>query len=156
MVYKWKIPGIIPVEANTAGEEIERIHSKYGEVTPANVVAENSPPDTPLHCCFEWNDAIAANRYREIQAEKIIGMITVVAPVQDESGKDVEVRAFVHTDSAYHPISIVLNSGKMRTEMLDDALKELKAFKRKYETLSELVPVFEALTSIEKPKTINT
>ena len=63
MVYQWKIP-VAPVSAQTAGEELERLYRKHGKLDPADVVEESRDASAPLHGCFEWNDAIAAEKYR--------------------------------------------------------------------------------------------
>ena len=68
MTYKWKLPGIIPVEAQEAGEELDRIYKKYGELQPSTIVDESRDSSAPLHKCFEWDDQTAAEKYRETQA----------------------------------------------------------------------------------------
>ena len=38
MVYQWKIPTLYSVDAQTAGEELERIYNERGELSPKDVV----------------------------------------------------------------------------------------------------------------------
>lgn len=145
MVYKWKIPGVIPVDAQTAGNELQRIYEERGGLDPADIVEESRDVKAPLHPCFEWNDAIAAEKYRQSQAATIVRSIITV----EESTKGPqEVRAFVHVQNSYHPISVVVNSAEQTEELLQSALNELRAFRRKYNTLSQLAPVLIAIEEI--------
>lgn len=145
MTYQWKIPGIIPVEAQKAGEELDRIYTKHGKLEPSDIVEESRNENAPLHPCFEWDDQKAANKYRESQAMLIVRSIVTV---QESNESPQQVRAFVHVEQSYKPISVVVNSEKQMAALLETALSELKAFKRKYETLKALSPVFDAIEEI--------
>lgn len=94
MVYQWKIPGLIPVEAQDAGEELDRIYRKNGQLSPQSVVEESRPITAPLHPCFEWDDTVAAEKYRQGQAQEIIRQI-VVATEGGET-QPASVRAFIN------------------------------------------------------------
>ena len=146
MVYQWKIPGIIPTDAQTAGNELDRIYQKHGELNPADIVDESRPDYAPLHPCFEWDDAKAAEKYREHQAGNIVRNITVVCDTQEEPKN---VRAFVRVQSTYQPINIVLEDVDKTNELLQSALRELKAFRDKYKTLAALAPVLSAIEQVE-------
>ena len=145
MTYKWKLPGIVPVEAQVAGEELDRIYQKYGELQPSTIVDESRVSSAPLHGCFEWNDQTAAEKYRETQAREIVRQITVVS---ETTNNQPNVRAFVHVQSAYHPISKVINNEENMEELLLTALKELSAFRAKYNTLEKLKPVFDLIDKL--------
>ena len=146
MVYQWRIPKIIPVDAQTAGEELERIYKRDGIITPEKVVEDNTAPGTPLHGCFEWDDTLAAKKYRVHQAKEIIQTIVSVT----DSAPDLPpVRAFVSVSKDYHPIKTVMESKVMKESLLSCALSELRAFQKKYSTLSELSDVFEAIVRVK-------
>lgn len=145
MIYKWKVAGIMPVDAQTAGEELNRIYTKNGALNPADIVDESRPEDAPLHDCFEWRDDVAAEKYREQQAQTIVRAIVAS---NEDAPKSESVRAFVHVRNTYEPISVVVNDAEKMQEVLQTALRELAAFRRKYETLSELAPVFRAIDEL--------
>lgn len=146
MVYQWKIP-VAPVSAQTAGEELERLYRKHGKLDPADVVEESRDASAPLHGCFEWNDAIAAEKYRVHQAGDIIRALVISEDKEEESR---DTRAFVHVRSDYHPISVVIDDAAMLAELLASAEKEMTAFQRKYETLQELSPVMDAIRAYQQ------
>lgn len=146
MVYEWKIPNIYSVSAQTAGEELNRIYQERGQLEPADIVNESRAVDAPLHPCFEWDDAVAAEKYRENQAS---GIIRAIVTVGDEPKKADCVRAFVHVENTYRPMTAVVNSESRMQELLMTALSELSAFRRKYSSLSKLGPVFSAIDRIQ-------
>lgn len=109
---------------------------------------ESRPGAAPLHPCFEWNDPIAAEKWREHQARNIVNCIVVKAETAKQD--PVEVRAFVHIQEEYHPINVVLQSVDMTSEMLSNALSEMERFTKKYRSLLALSPVIAVME-----KTIN-
>ena len=55
---------------------------------------------------------------------------------------------FAISKPSYESISVILQSTEKHTNLLDLALRELKAFQAKYSTLSQLEPVFEAINTV--------
>lgn len=143
MVYQWKIPTLYSVDAQTAGEELERIYNERGELSPKNVVDASRSEQAPLHVCFEWDNEKAAEKWREEQASRIISTITIVGENANTAGR--EVRSFIHAQGSYHPLAVVVSDVDKTAEMLKDALRELASFRKKYETLSQLAPLFDAM-----------
>ena len=144
MTYQWKVQGIMPVDAQTAGNELQRIYERDGVIEPETVVAESQTPSAPLHSCFEWDDEKAAHKYRITQAQTIIRSIVVVA----DEAKQPETRAFVNVQREYHPVSVVVRNPEKREILLQNALNELRWFERKYHTLQELSNVFAAIKEV--------
>lgn len=146
MIYKVKSGARLPVSAQVAGEECERLESK-GMLTPGNLVDASRPEDAPLHKCFEWDDGIAAERWREAQASYIIRSVEVT--ISEESDP---TRAFVAviSDSTreYKSIGYVMRRSDSREALLDSAKRELLAFRRKYKNLFELAKVIDAIDGV--------
>ena len=146
MVYKWKIPGIYKVDAQVAGDELSRMYQEHGRLDSAQIVEGSRSESSPLHPVFEWDDAVAAEKYRITQAYDLFRAIVTIEEAPDNG--PVEVRAFVHAQQSYHPMSVVtVNDGYM-DELLEAAKKELVTFKRKYENLTALRPVFQAIDQL--------
>lgn len=144
MTYQWKIP-VVPVDAQVAGEEFERLYKQNGRLEPKDVVEASREETAPLHACFEWNDAIAAERYRTTQAGDMIRYIVRVE--KNEKNEPKEVRAFVHVERGYHPIGVVVKTPSMCEELLMSAEREMDAFTRKYSDLKQLKPVLSAINN---------
>ena len=143
MSYKWvdgsRIEGDVEVAAKVC-EELE----KEGNLNAKALVDASRDESAPLHDMFEWDDAIAAEKYREEQAKKIIRSIELV--IED---KPLNYRAF----SSVAPMTYVsttkaLSKEATRRILLNNAKAELQAFRRKYSTLKELSEVFEAIEKV--------
>ena len=143
MIYSWKFDKLYPVDANVAGEELQRIYAEHGKVEPEDVVEESKPYDAPLHNCFEWNNDVAADKYRIEQARNIIRSIRV--EVTTETGHDVEIRAFESVRTEYHPIQVIRQNADMMEELRASARSAMIAFKTKFQTLGELQGVIQAM-----------
>lgn len=146
MVYQWKLPGLYSIPAQAAGEELDRIYQAHGKLDPADVVEESQREDAPLHGCFEWNDQAAAELYRVGQAR---GIIRAVVTVDDKRPQLDGVRAFVHVENVYQPMAVVVRSEDKMRLLMQNALGELDAFRKKYAALSELQSVFTAIDTLQ-------
>ena len=150
MVYEWKTASYIKADANIAGKQCEELEKTVG-LTPKNLLDANRAENAPLHSEFEWNDGIAAEKYRENQARHIIACLCVRA--ETTTGEQSEpVRAFLKTEpeSEDQSLNVILQSADSHSAMLAMALKELKAFQNKYKMLSELKPLFDVMEGIEE------
>jgi hypothetical protein len=85
------------IDAQEAGEELERIKQRDGTIRPAAVVDEARPEDAVLHPAFNWDDPDAAEKYREIQARQLIKKVRVICP---EPTQEPVVRATVARPTA--------------------------------------------------------
>lgn len=149
MIYEWKRS--LPIKAQQAGERLETLERRHGMITPKLVVDDARPEKSLLHPIFEWNDAEAAERYREHQAGQMLRNLVAVKviPTQEEQS---EVRAFVSItkdDSpGYVSVTTAMSDNNMRQQLLETALSELQAIKKKYSQLEELAQVFAAIDQI--------
>ena len=148
MVYQWKTGSIHKVPAPVAGAEMDRLAAE-GRLTPSELVNENRSEDAPLHSEFEWDDSVAAKQYREVQAGNVIRHIVRV--VVNEKGEENHVRKFFvvdHGTKIYEPVELILHDEDKTAMLLDQAKRELKAFKAKYACLEELASVMNAIDNI--------
>lgn len=145
--YAWKTASYIKANADVAGKMCEELE-KDGGLTPERLLEANKEESAPLHNEFEWEDTIAAHKYRIEQARHIIQCLITIPEGQSEEAKP--VRAFVVTGqiAKYEHINAVLKNEDKYELMLEQALRELKSFQQKYSTLKELTPLFETINAI--------
>lgn len=146
MIYQFAKGSIHAVSAQVVGPIFDQM-GREGRLTPKNVVDEARPEDSPLHPEFEWDDAVAAEKWREKQAQLLI--IHTVQIDEPENGST-PIKAFHVTveKSHYEPIDIILKDETKRNVLLENAKRELLGFKKKYSTLSELSKVFLAIDQL--------
>jgi cell fate (sporulation/competence/biofilm development) regulator YlbF (YheA/YmcA/DUF963 family) len=151
MVYQWRFT--MAVSAETAGKELERVEHKHGKVTPELVLEESRSKKAPLHKIFEWNDSVAAEKYRLTQAGQIINNLVVVL---DEYEQHEPVRAFVNVNAnapkktgEFINIVSAIQQEDTRAIVVANALRELQEFKKKYKQLTELSSVFAEIDKLQ-------
>lgn len=132
--------------AQTVGETLERIEARDGAVTKEAFLEESRPEDSPTHAMFEWNDGIAAEKYRLEQSRWIIADVVVTIEREEEPVK--KVAGFVnvthgkHNKAEYNSIEIAMEDEDKRKAVLSNAFDELRAFEAKYSEYQELAGVF--------------
>ena len=143
-VISWKIDGIFNADAKKVYEEI-----KDTKLTPQEVLEKAKDEDSELHKCFEWDDSIAAEKYRYGQARKVIQLLVIRN--EDVDKKDDEpVRVFQVTSerNTYSPVKLIVQQPDEYQNLLNRAIRELEAFKKRYKSLSELEDVFDAIDAL--------
>lgn len=167
MKVQWRRGSRIKVKAEEAFQVLSEIHERDGKVTPPAVVEEARPEESVLHPEFEWQDEVAAEKFREQQAASLIRALVVVredAAAQDE--KPQQMRVFIRPvapvetekdpykhlrgKGSYSLTDDVLSDPVLRHQFLARAWQEMKQFRARYQALAEFAAIFEAMESTEK------
>lgn len=143
MVYSWK-SYTYPVSAEIAGHEIEKIEKEYGKVTSDLLLQKAEDENSPLHPCFEWDDSVAAHKYRLHQATVLILNLSIEP---EEVKKPVKVRAYYNVSEnskkgTFVNAKTAFENPDTRDIVLKRALREFNSFKEKYKNLSEFSQIF--------------
>lgn len=137
IVATWKSGlGLFKADPQKVAEEIIAIGD---EATPAQILEKGRSEETELHKCFEWNDSIAAEKYRLSQARKICEVL-VIQRMLDAPKEAPEIRIFHKTESTggYKPINRIVQDNDEYQKLLQRAFAEFHALKIKYQNLQEL------------------
>lgn len=127
-------------------DELERIYETNGVLTPEAVVDDARPDDAPLHSHFEWDDALAGEQYRLVQARHLIRTVTVEAP-SSALRVPQQVRMF-HNVSGDEPgqyvsLRALTQAPALADEVLAQAEREWRALKAKYSALRGFLQMVE-------------
>lgn len=131
--YSWKSVGF-NANAQKVGEELENIV----DVTNRNVLdyAKNNI-NSELHKCFEWDDTIASEKYRLIQASNLISSISFV--IQEEPIKKQKVYFSIKTEEKdtckFENIKNILEDDEKYYALCNKAKNELESCKNNYNDL---------------------
>lgn len=138
---KWRVDNLFKADANKCYAEILELE----RITPEKVLERAKDENSELHKCFEWNNDVAAEKYRTIQAGNVVRMLYI-----EPKGEDTPpVRVLSRTsDTVYQPTRTFLTNTTEYEALLKRALSELESFRNKYKTLSELEQVFEQIDLI--------
>lgn len=138
MKVAWKVSNLFKADANLVHDEIRSLGESF---TCQQILDTARDERTELHKCFEWNDGIAAEKYRLHQAKTIMGNLVIVREDVGEKPEKTKIRVIVHDESTvkhYKPMSLVVRKEDEYEMLLAKALEELHRFKEKYSMLSEL------------------
>lgn len=121
--------------------ELEAVRDRHGRLTPAAVVIEATPEDSPLHDHFEWRDEIAAHEHRLAQARELIRMVTVRYVGRDGP---TSIRGYLSVERVdepggreYVPTEEVAQDPLQREIALRAAERELRSLMARYDYLQE-------------------
>jgi len=124
-------------------DELQRIYDQHGQLTPALVVTEARDEGHPLHARFEWDDGVAAEKYRQVQAQELIRSVKVVYREATEKEAARTVRGFHavrrETGHVYEPVEKVAEDQFTRSLVLRDMEREWRALHRRYAHFKEFV-----------------
>jgi hypothetical protein len=153
MVYEWKGKARTHgLDAEDVGKHLDMIRrNNDGKLTTEQVVENAKPRNSLLHPVFEWDEVAAAGMWRKQQARDLIQSVYVTYKDEDPSMISA-VRAFVSVhvededaEPSFTHVGVALKDDRMRRELLNNALKELEGWRKKYEQYNELSAVFDAI-----------
>jgi hypothetical protein len=149
-IYEKRAGFRLKVNAQDAGEELQRISEKHGGATPQNIVDESREEGAVLHPEFEWCDEIAAEAHRRTQASTIVRAVVVIEPDMPKTRAFESVSVNVLDDDAkpeqkYYSREHVMSHAEARAELIGQAIKEAVSLRQRYRDLSELAEVFAAI-----------
>lgn len=153
--YSWGSGVKYSVPADVVGHTLEGIEERDGKVTKKAFLEESRPEDAPTHSMFEWNDAIAAEKYRMVQSGKIINNL-VVTVHSEEREEPITAKALVNVEpeenkhASFISITTAMSSADTAEIVLKHALAELETFENKYRSLKELADVFAAIDKVRE------
>lgn len=128
--------------------QLTGIYKQHGELTPQIVVDEARPQDAPLHDRFEWDDSIAGEKYRLVQAQQLIRVVRQEF-TSPESGEKKFIRAFssLHeasedsTQQGYAPTEEILENEVTRKILLRNMERDIAVLKTRYGHLKEFAQI---------------
>lgn len=127
-------------------DHLQSIYDSRGHLTPRLVVDEARPKDHPLHSHFEWDNNIAGEQYRIVQAREMIQSVYRVVytePDNPEEGPTHRVRAFHSVPSedgpTYRAIEDVAPDPIAAELILRQAEREYRQFHARYRHLEGFI-----------------
>jgi hypothetical protein len=147
----YRIDGIDNKQAQKIGESIDALGKDF---KPHDVVAAARDTRSPLNGFFQWDDSKAAAEYRLSQARSLIQRVRIV--IQTKAGEKIETRAFHNVEIVvanklvprYVPLRTVKANNNLAKQVIQEALRELREWNRKYRDYSNILgtEIFEVIT----------
>lgn len=153
MAISWVKGSRFKATAEVAKKVMDELAAE-GKLSPAELVEVSRPKDAPLHEDFFYlNDKEAAQKYREDRAANMIRSI-IVTPDEEENVQP--IRAYFNIErgtNEYIPTEIIFSDEKKKNRLLEIAKRELLSFKSKYQTLTALAGVMNAIDEVMREDT---
>lgn len=141
--------------AQSAGEIMRELEAE-NRLTAKELVDVSRPEDAPLHDYFEWDNEIAAEKFREEQGRYLIRAIVEVEEPDDMPDTvelTVVTKSFYNigtNDENYYHINTIVRENDKAQQLLETAIRELRQFERRYEIIRDkLAGVFEVIDRLE-------
>lgn len=138
------------LDAQTVGEELERIRKQFDGLPTERVVEEAKNKASPLHTAFTWNDKIAAHNHRMDEARDLIRCVLV-----RETANSEPMHAFIHVriqadtseeeedapvQQYYQSVQVIATRPNEYHSAVRDSTARLLAAQRSLEELKRLAP----------------
>lgn len=131
-------------------DEIKKQHS--GALRPEDVVENAKSNVSPLHRYFDWDDTVASEKYRRLQAQNLI---TAVVIISDEQPSHATMRAFVttKTDDSQSDVPCVrlreaISREDYRSILLNKAHDDLRAWRENYKEYKGFSDFFQEVDKV--------
>ena len=131
-------------------KELRALHSRDGVLTCEAVLDAARPENSPLHGYFTWDDSRAAERYRLIEAGRLIATVRIEYR-RKKAAQVVYAPAFIPTGTnsegkrEYFPVEEVTRNEFLQQKALADARSEMEGTRARY---SHLVDLLELSTEV--------
>jgi len=138
---EWKNGSVMKGDAEKVASELENLGE---ELTPEQIVSfAKHNEDSELHKCFEWDDTIAAEKYRLDQARLICRMLVDVKSTNECPEETVKIRVFEHIvkdkTSVYIPTLVAMENEAYRQQVLEDILRRIGELQIKASNYQEII-----------------
>lgn len=122
--------------------ELEAIQKKHrGRLSPRVVLNEARRKDHPLHARFEWNDAVAGEKYRLEQARELISAVRVVYTTSQGEKKSIRyfaaLRASDKDEYIYESVDAIAADPFKRKLLIKEMQRDIQELVNRYEGLME-------------------
>lgn len=150
-------PGSVRTARGTDPQKVaDEIFSISDTPTTDEIVEMASDPETESWKLFDWDNEVAGRKWRKEQARQVMRVLKVTF-VNDEHEPEEPIRTiqpvrmfYGNPDGSEGFTSIVkiMENKDMYAQLLDSAKCELQAFRKKYNMLKELGPIFEMIDTL--------
>lgn len=128
-------------------DELAAIYREHSKLTSELVVDVARDSRHPLHNRFEWDDSVAGEKYRQVQASELIRSVKVKFAPTPEGDERPAVNAFhsVPTPAGrtYVPVEQVAEDPFQRQLVLQAAEREWRDLRRRYSHLQEFIAMIQ-------------
>lgn len=134
------------IDPDDALREIEKAENLFGKITKDTVLKIAADPESAIHSHFEWDDSVAAVKFRETQAMTLINNIEIQVVT---NGEPVYVSAYeiIPKKTGNEYVHVNAMSVDDHQYVIETALKGMRFYRNKlaiYKALSNAVQYIDS------------
>lgn len=133
------------IDADSVYNEIQTLGETY---TAEDVLTAAKDENSELHKCFEWDDSVAAEKYRLAQARTLIANLVVVVERTEHEPTEFRVIHSNGRTKGFSKSTTIARNVDRYAELLDRAKAELDAFRRRYANIAELEGIINEIETL--------
>lgn len=133
------------VKAEDVVAELSKINSDA--ITPEQVLDAARDENSLLHQFFEWDDSVAAEKYRKSQAQQMLLKITYVTDDEDTKPKRY-FHNISYSTGEYHPVEFIFKHEDAYEMLKKRAIDYLRVAQNKFAEVKELQAVWDAIQQV--------
>lgn len=148
--------------------EMARLFQQYEQITPAELVDHARPVESPLHPKFEWDDSVAAEKFRLVQAGHLLRTWNVTVVRQELEVREwtlprrdlpPEVEAFTvraaHSvtldgERTYVPFQRIVEEPALRAQVIADTKRMVRSLQEKVRVLGHIPSVARLIAAAQE------
>lgn len=125
------------------GEAIRALGDEHGYVSPDDVWRAARKATHPLHPEFEWDKTKAAEAHWRQRSRQLIGAIYIMAEA-NKPARPAYFNVQAEDGRRYVPEEQVAADIMLRTALLENAVRELRSFRRRFGRMTYIVGFLDA------------
>lgn len=130
-----------PIEDEDVAKALQDIANSDPDdlIRPVDVVDAARDSKSPLHRFFEWDDGVAAEAFRLVQARNLIRKVRIT---RGDPGPQVVNVTIIHIDGTqrrgYVPTERAVSEPDLRAQILQDARRGIEAYRNRLATFEQM------------------
>lgn len=129
-------------DARVIGPVLQAL-AETGGVTTRDVVDAARSENSPLHVYFEWDDKIAADKYRLDRARNMLSAIKVRyiendQPKEARAFQVTRTQAYEDSPRQYRSFQVLHGDSAFAAQMMENAVDDLVSWRRRYEPYTDM------------------
>lgn len=148
--YEYHVKGLQKNPIEVVNKVLTELTESPEGLSDKTLLEASRAKNAPLHNEFEWNNGVAAEKYRLIQAQRIIQNVYIVYTTDGEEREEKRERAYVSVPggkTAYVSLKSAMTNDEWKKHLLEDARQDAERFLAKYRRLQELADINNAISA---------
>jgi hypothetical protein len=140
-----KISNKSKLDPQAIGEGLEALAKDITTISPEQLIEAAKPKKSVFHDAFEWNDTVAAHRFRIEQARSLLASIGTITYEEDEPEQEFFSVKLPDEPRTYYTRDAVESSYELQDAALAAAERDMESFIKRYRQFENICEMATAV-----------